>query len=69
MSVDLFSLSRYCAIDHERRIKDKAAPVPKSPLVPGGPRQVLELHFLKSGLFDLREEEEVIIKVFDDGTV
>lgn len=35
----------------------------------GGARQVLELHFLKSGVFDLREEEEVIIKVFDDGVV
>lgn len=50
-------------------MKDNAAPVPKSPLVPGGGRQVLELHFLKSEVFDLREEEEVIIKVFDDSTL
>ncbi len=62
MSVDLFSLSCYCAINHAGCMKDKAAPVPKSQCILG---QVLELHFLKLGLLDLREEE-VIIKVFDD---
>lgn len=49
-------------------MKDKAAPVPKSQCILEGGGQVLELHFLKSGLLDLREEE-VIIKVFDDCTV